>query len=210
MPVPLLCRLVKLSLWVLPHKSQMADRKHIEKIYGEHGGQSASQSRFQQQDHMCSLCRAGLSKASCSNRQLSEWSFRCMVWCSAQSKSDALFTFERHCGGSRSLSASSKRLARLQQVLPEHSPSPQAGFFLLNCTMIGERKVAAYSVGFSGVRMHVLVSTAKHPPLESCVLQSIIVQRTPTISKPRLVPGHLFEGLSRCRMASCLNLFFEF
>ena len=155
---------------------------------------------------MCSLCRAGLSKASCSNRQLSEWSFQCMVWCSAQSKSDALFTFERHCGGSRSLSDSSKRLARLQQILPEHSPSPQAGF-LLNSTMIGERKVAAYSVGVSGVRMHLLVSTAKHPPMESCVLQSIIVQRTPTILKTRLVPGHLFEGLSRCRMASRLQAF---
>ena len=82
--------------------------------------------------------------------------------------------------------------------------------FLLNSTMIGEREVAAYSVGFSGVRMHVLVSTAKHPPMQSCVLQSIIVQRMPTISKSRLVPGHLFEGLSRCRMASRLNLFFEF
>ena len=38
MYVLLLCRLVKLRLWVLPRKSQMADRKHIEKLHGEHGG----------------------------------------------------------------------------------------------------------------------------------------------------------------------------
>ena len=76
--------------------------------------------------------------------------------------------------------------------------------------MFGERKVAAYSAGFSGVRMHVLVSTAKHPPMESCVLQSIIVQRMPRISKLRLVLGHLFEGLSRCSKATRLILFFIF